>query len=70
MVEFWMMITLATTAGTVSGVMPAPPVYYTQELCQDAVKELMAKGQGDHMCVRARPLVTMDVQGGTSKGER
>jgi hypothetical protein len=65
MVEFWMMIAITSTTGTMIGQMPTPPVYYTQELCQDAAKELMAKGQGDHMCVKARPVTQMEIQGGT-----
>lgn len=64
MVEFWIMIAIASTSGTVMGQAPSPPVYYTRELCEDAAKDLKQRtGGGDHMCVPARPLVQM--QGNT-----
>jgi hypothetical protein len=59
MVEFWMMLAMATTSGTVMGQMPQPPLYYTQQLCLDAAKELREHGGGEHFCVRAQPTVTL-----------
>lgn len=60
MVEFWVMIAITATSGTISAMAPSPPVYYTRELCQDAAKELLAHGGGEHLCVQARPLVQMN----------
>ncbi len=68
MVEFWMMIVVASSSGTMMGATPAPPVYYTQELCLSAAKEIQAKSGAQHMCVPVRPMVDMQMNGNVVYG--
>jgi hypothetical protein len=59
-----MMIIVASTAGTIPGQQPSPPVYYTQELCMDAARQLESvTGSGGHACVKVHPMVNMQMQG-------
>lgn len=64
MVEFWIMIAVVATSGTVTAMPNSPPVYYTRELCEAAGKNITDRTGQQYMCTPARPVVTMMVNDG------